>query len=64
MNIKQLKQIISSLPDDMDVMISQSNDESIYSMSDQASVQGVQFQDPDIPKKEWPTIECLVITDL
>lgn len=63
MTIKELKQKISDLPDNMDVMLSQYNDECHYSMSETAEVMDVEFQDPDMHPKDWATEKCFVITD-
>ena len=63
MTVKELKKFIEHLPDDMDVMVEQSNDESRYGMAQSAVAMEVSFQDEDILKDEWPYIECLVISD-
>ena len=64
MNVGQLEEILKNIQDKtMDVMIDQFSEESRYGMAEKAFVKGVQFQAEDIPKREWPTIKCLVITD-
>lgn len=63
MTIKELKQAINDLPDNMDVMVYQTNDEYGFSLSETAQVQPVQFQDEEVPEDEWPTVDCLVISD-
>jgi len=63
MTVKELKKFIEHLPDDMDVMVEQSNDESRYGMAQSAGVIEVSFQDENVPKEEWPDIDCLVISD-
>ncbi|KQC02079.1 hypothetical protein [Pedobacter sp. Hv1] len=68
MNVGQLEEIFRNIKDkSMDVMLDQFDDqfddECRYGMAQKAFVKGVQFQAPDVPKKEWPTIDCLVITD-
>lgn len=64
MNVGKLEEILKTIDDKtMHVMLDVFNDECRYSMAQNAEVKGVQFQDDDIPKKKWPTIECLVITD-
>lgn len=64
MTVKQLKQKLEGLPDDMDVMIYQTNDEEYgFSMADNASVQKVTFMDKDMPSDEHAKVDCLVISD-
>ena len=64
MNVGQLEEICKNIKDkSMDVMLDQFDDECRYGMAQKAFVKGVRFEAPDIPKKEWPTIDCLVITD-
>lgn len=63
MTIKQLKEAIKDLPDNMDVMIHQTWDESPMSMVEQITVQDVTFGSEDIDEKEWATEKCLVLTD-
>lgn len=64
MNIKELKAAIADLPDNMDVMIEQTNDESRYGLANEAEVENVVFGDEDIPKEEWANEDCLVIRDI
>ena len=63
MNVKQLKDIIANMPDDMYVMVEQTNDESRYNLAMIAEERPVTFMDEDIEKEEWPIVPCLVITD-
>lgn len=63
MTVKDLKQKLEGIPDDMDVMIMQVNDEYQYSMGEEAGVSSITFQDPDIPEDEWCDVDCFVITD-
>lgn len=63
MTVAELKIKIADLPDHMDVMIYQTNDESLYGMSEKAEVEDVTFGDEDIPREEWGIEKCLVITD-
>lgn len=63
MTLGELRKLTAHLPDSIDVMIEQTNDESRYGMSQQAEVRKVLFGDEYIPKKEWPTIKCLIISD-
>ena len=63
MTIGQLKEIIKDMPDNLDVMIYQTNDESLYNMAEKAKIEDVLFGSPEIPRKEWGVEKCLVITD-
>lgn len=64
MNVAQLEEILKTIDDKtMDVMLDVFNDECRYSLAENAEIKGVQFQADGIQKKEWPTIECFVITD-
>ena len=63
MTIKELKIAIANLPDNMDVMIEQTSDESLYGMAQKAEVRSVILKGDDIPKKEWAKVDCLVISD-
>ena len=63
MDIKELKEKIKDLPDTMDVMILQTNDEYQHSMADSAYVRPITFQDESMPEEEWAVVDCLVITD-
>jgi len=63
MTIKDLKAIIANMPDDMDIMVEQTNDESRYNLAQLAEERPVTFMDDDIDPEEWPTIPCFVITD-
>lgn len=63
MTVKDLKKAIADLPDHMDVMVEQTNDEGRYGMSERVEVRAVLFQDEEIPSEEWDRVECLVISD-
>ncbi|WP_312697015.1 hypothetical protein [Sphingobacterium mizutaii] len=63
MTVAELKQKIADLPDHMDVMIMQEDDDYGYSGAFTAEVRDVTFKAPEIPKKEWAVEKCLVITD-
>lgn len=63
MTVKELKDKIANMPDDMDVMIEQTNDESRYNMAHVAEERPVAFMDEEMDQSEWPIIPCLVITD-
>lgn len=63
MTVKGLKIAMENLPDDMDVMICQYNDEYGNAMVEKAEIKPIQFQDEEIPEDEWATVECFVLTD-
>jgi len=63
MNVKELKALIADLPDGMDVMVEQTDDESRYNMCQRAQVRDVTFGAPEIPRKQWAKVTCLVISD-
>lgn len=63
MTVKELKQKLEGVPDDMDVMIYQTNDESSYSMSEKAFIEEVTFMDEEMPSEEYAKVDCFVITD-
>lgn len=65
MTVKELKLAIADLPDNMDVMLEQINDESRYAMAETAEVKPVTFMDEefDVNPEEWPVVDCFVITD-
>lgn len=63
MTIKDLKKAIADLPDHMDVMLYQTNDEYEYAMSERIEVRSVTFGEEEFPEKEWAVVECLVISD-
>ena len=58
MNIKQLKEAIKDLPDEMEVDIFNS-DEGEYMGIDSAEVIPIKFE-PDDPEEEWPIVEEFV----
>lgn len=62
MTVRELKAIINDLPDNMDVMFEQTNDEFRYSMANEAVVLELNFREsPDGPV--LAATDCLVITD-
>jgi len=63
MNVKELKQAIADLPDDMTVMLDSNIDEGIYGMAQTAVVRKVDWQSDEIPESEWPSENCLVLSD-
>jgi len=63
MTVKELKAAIADLPDDMDVLLHQHNDESHFSMSEKAEVRTIKFEDAEMDPEEWADLECLCITD-
>lgn len=63
MTIKELKEAINDLPDYMDVLIHQENEESYFSMSETHEVRKITFQDEELQPEEWAELECFIITD-
>lgn len=63
MTVKELKLKIADLPDNMDVMLSADPEEGLYSMAETANVRKVKWQSEEIPKKEWPEENVLIISD-
>lgn len=63
MTVKQLKAAIADLPDEMDVMLDSNPEEGLYGMAESATVKKVDWKSDEIPKKEWVTNDCLVISD-
>lgn len=63
MTIKELKNAIKDLPDHMDVLIHQEDDESHFSMSQTHEVRKITFQDEEMDPEEWAELECFCITD-
>lgn len=63
MTVGELKQKIANLPDDMDVMIYQYNDESLYALAEKAEAETVTFSDEEMDPEEYAKVDCLVITD-
>jgi hypothetical protein len=60
MNVKQLKKKIQNLPDHMDVVLKQvNNDEFEISPAETAKVKTVTYYG----EKEEPKVKCLLITD-
>lgn len=59
MNIKELKQKIKDLPDNMDVMIEQTNDEFRCSMANEANHVELTYSDGELKANAM----CLLITD-
>lgn len=64
MNVKELKQKLENVPDNMDVFIMQTVDEYGHSLAEHAYVKEIEFKAPEIPKKEWATEKCFVIDDM
>lgn len=63
MTIKQLKEAIKDLPDYMDVMIRQENDEYGFSLAENAQPQVVTFFTHEDLAEEYAEDVCFVITD-
>ena len=63
MTVKELKKELENLPDNMDVMLRQTDDESAFNMVNSAEVKEITFHDQDIPEKEWVKVKCFVVTD-
>jgi len=63
MNVKELKDLLAKIPDNMDVRVSQTNTEFDSSECENGNIRNILFQSPDVPKKEWPTIKCFVLSD-
>ena len=63
MTVKQLKEAIKDLPDDMNVMIHQTWDESPLSESETATVRLVTFAGEDFEPEDYGKRDCLVISD-
>lgn len=63
MTIKELKIAINDLPDDMDVLIHQEDEESYFSMSQRYEVRKITFQDEETEPEEWAEVDCFCITD-
>ena len=61
MNIKELKAKIKDLPDNMDVMIVQSDNGFMYSLGQSAKVEEINFGEGD--GITLATDKCLVISD-
>lgn len=63
MTVKELKKALENAPEDMDVMIHQVDDETTHNIAESAAVEDVLFSSDDIPRKQWATEKCFVITD-
>lgn len=63
MTVKELKHKLEGVPDDMDVMIYQTNEEYGFSMGETASIQEVTFMDDEMDSEEYAKVDCFVITD-
>ncbi|MFA6057259.1 MAG: hypothetical protein WC756_03595 [Taibaiella sp.] len=59
MTVKQLRELIKDLPEDLDVFIEQTNDEYRYSMLEGVSLTEITFADGKLKAEEM----CLVLTD-
>ena len=62
MTVKELKKAIADLPDGMDVIIRQNNDEFQFSVANEARVVEVNFHDPS-NKSLNADVDCFVIED-
>lgn len=60
----ELLKALQDVPDDMDIMIHQNNDEFAYSMPLVAKIHAIRFKEEGIPKHKQPTIDCFLISDL
>lgn len=63
MTKKELLEKMAPFPDDMDIMIYQNSDEYGYVSAETVEVREVNFSAPEIPKKEWAKIPCIIISD-
>lgn len=63
MNVKELKEAIKYLPDNMDVMIEQTNDEGRFGMANEVKVELVKFQDGD-SDEIFAELDCVIIRDV
>jgi hypothetical protein len=72
MTVKELKNSLEGLPDNMLVMLMQTNDESAYNLINTVEIREITFSDPDfddedsehyIKLEDRPTETVLAITD-
>lgn len=63
MTVKELKKALENAPEDMDVIINQVNDNYAFNLAEKASIDDVVFGAEDIPRNQWATEKCFVITD-
>lgn len=63
MTKKELLKKLEAVPEDMEIMLMQTDDESAYNMVNTAEIRPLTFGSADVPKREWATIDCFVITD-
>jgi hypothetical protein len=54
---------LALFPDEMDVFMMQTDDESPYNMVQTCEVREIVFGAPDIPKKQWGKDKVIAITD-
>ncbi|TWP23500.1 hypothetical protein ETU10_07190 [Apibacter muscae] len=62
MTVKELKEYIADLPDNMDVMIMQVNDDFRYNLLQNSEVKEVNFIDPS-NKEVYAFEACLILSD-
>jgi len=60
----ELLKALEGVPDDMDIMIHQNNDEFTYVEPVIAQIHPIRFKGEGIPKHKEPTINCFLISDL
>lgn len=63
MTLGEFREKTAHLPDNIDIMIYQDDDEFSYSPAEKAEVENVTFKDAFMPASEWAPVECLVITN-
>lgn len=63
MTNQELIKKLQVLPPNMEVMLIQTDDESEYQMVETVEVRPILFGSPDVPRKEWADVECVVISD-
>lgn len=63
MTVKQLISKLQSFDSDLEVMMCQNDDSFTHQPLETIAVKPVTFKGDDIPKKEWPNVDCLVLTD-
>lgn len=60
----ELLKALEGVPDNMDIMIHQNNDEFTYSEPVIAKIHPIRFKGDGIPTDKEPTIDCFLISDL
>lgn len=63
MDLGEFRKLTAHLPDLIDLMLVKTDDEYHFGMVQSVKVKGVKFTSEDIPKKERPTIKCIVLSD-